>query len=145
MHIEGSYTAGLAAKKGRTYAKDSVDFFLTIYDDNDELQTWGFEAKGRGTAATAAEEERNIRAHISPHLCILDAEVFEEVSRVSERFQVLQHAYVYNFPTVVLAIADNQSDLIHSLIIDFTTELKSKFEKVLDDLKILLYIGPIQN
>ena len=82
---------------------------------------------------------------VSLHLHILDAEVFEEVSRVSESFQVLQYAYVYNFPTAVLAIAENQSDLIHSLIIDFTTELKSKFEKVLDDLKILLYIGPIQN
>ena len=52
-----------------------------------------------------------------------------------ERFQILQHAYVYDLETVVLAISDNMSSLIHSTIVDFTTELKEDFGKVLKMLK----------
>ena len=57
------------------------------------------------------------------------------VNDFGERFQVLQHAFVYDFPAVVLAISDNQSELIRSLVIDYTSELKESFGEVLKDLK----------
>ena len=49
LKLQGAYTAGLAAKKGATYAKDSIDFILMVKDPKDhpqELKAWGFEAKG---------------------------------------------------------------------------------------------------
>ena len=135
--MKSSYTAGLAAKKDVPYAKDSVDFVLLVRDpiDSPFLKPWGFEAKGRVTANTAAEEERNLRFLSSPHVRIDDDEVFDEVANLAERFQVLQHAFVYDFSTVVLAISDAQSDLICSKIIDFSDNLKDNFGSVLQDLK----------
>lgn len=132
--VEAAFTAGLAAKKGALYAKDSIDFVLAVRDDDDELLAWGFEAKGRVTASSAADEERNLRLMVDPHVRINDDEVHEVVANQGERFQVLQHAFVYDFPTVVLAISDSQSDLIRSTTIDFSTELKESFGKVLKDL-----------
>jgi hypothetical protein len=129
-------TVGLTAKKCAPYAKDSVDFVLTVQDedDEDELVAWGFEAKGRVTASSAAEEERNLRLMADPNIRVNDNEVYEVVADQGERFQVLQHAYVYDFKTVVLAISDNQSDLIRSTTIDFSTQLKEDFAEVLKDL-----------
>ncbi len=135
LSVEGAYNVGLAAKKGALYAKDSVDFVLPV-KENGQWKVWGFEAKGRVTVATAAEEERwNLRTRASPHIRIEDVEVSDEIARVGERFQILQHAFVYNFPTVVFAVSDDQSHLIRSLIIDFSPQLKEKFGKVLEDLK----------
>ena len=58
----------------------------------------------------------------------------------AERWQVLQHAYVYNFDTVVLAISDSQSVLIRSYVIDYSEALRQSYDKVLLDLKnITLY------
>ena len=48
---------------------------------------------------------------------------------------MLQHAYVYGFKTVVLAISDTQSEIIRSVIIDFTEELQNHFDAVLKDMK----------
>ncbi len=139
IDVKGAYSAGLAAKQNATYAKDSVDFVLTIKAGEEggeqEIDTWGFEAKGRVTARTAAEEERGLHYHNNPHIRITDDEVHDEVASLAERFQVLQHAFVYDFKTVVLAISDIQSSLIRSTIIDFSTELKNHFGTVLKDLK----------
>ena len=135
--IKGAYSAGLAAKRGAIYAKDSIDFVVTVVEENDpdDVKTWGFEAKGRVTARTAAEEERNLHLFNNPHVRIWDFDVHKEVANESERFQVLQHAFVYDFETVVLAISDDQSFLIRSTIIDFTTELKDHFGHVLEEIK----------
>ena len=34
VNIKGAYTAGLAAKKGAVYAKDSINFVLLVENDN---------------------------------------------------------------------------------------------------------------
>ena len=141
--IEGAYTAGLAAKKDAIYAKDSIDFVVVVKDPllNDDLRAWGFEAKGRVTAQSAAAEERhvrsvhNARSLMNPNIRITADEVFDQVSAVAERFQVLQHAFVYDFTTVVLAISDAQSELIRSMVIDFPPDLKDHFATVLENLK----------
>ena len=135
IKVRSAYTAGLAAKKEAVFAKDSIDFILTVDDGDADTTTWGFEAKGRVTANTAADEESNLRYSLDPHQRIGHEEVHEYVLKVDERFQVLQHAFVYNFDKVVLAITDNQAELIRSCIIDFPTEIKEHFRKVLTDLK----------
>ena len=161
VNIKGAYTAGLAAKKGAVYAKDSIDFVLLVENDistiNDysidsdsdtdsisshrgatgNLKAWGFEAKGRVTARTAAEEESNLQDIHFPHQRIKADIAHRHVASVAERFQVLQHSYVYDLDTVVLAISDSQSDLIRSSIIDFPKELRASFGKVLSDIKDL--------
>ena len=116
MKFKGLYTAGLAAKKGEEYAKDSIDFVMLVCDPSathpEKLKAWGFEAKGRVTPRTAAAEEQGIRYLLNRHIRIKDWEVHKEFGDQGERFQVLQHAYVYDFETVVLAVSDNQADLI---------------------------------
>ena len=59
LDVKGAYTAGLAAKKDAPFAKDSIDFVITVAeaDEPDEIKVWGFKAKGRVAARTAAEEE----------------------------------------------------------------------------------------
>lgn len=141
IDVKGAYSAGLAAKKGAIYAKDSVDFVLVVKDpcnDEDSLVTWGFEAKGRVNARTAALEEREHLNFIqNPHMRVQDIDLFRKISNLGERFQLLQHAYVYDFPSVVFAISDDNGELIRSLVVDFSTELKDAFGTVLKDLKEL--------
>ena len=140
--VKAAYSVGLAAKRGAPYAKDSVDFVLAVQDDqNDDegnLVAWGFEAKGRVTFRTAASEEQDfLQLQRNSHIRIQDVNLYKNVSDLGERFQVLQHAFVYNFPAVVLAMSDNHGELIRSLVIDFSTELKDAFGDVLKDLKEL--------
>lgn len=132
--VKGAYTAGLAAKKTAPYAKDSIDFVVTVQEQNQPLKLWGFEAKGRVTASTAAAEERELHYLNNPHVRIGEEDAFFEIASEGERFQILQHAFVYNLEAVVLAISDNQSSLIRSTIVDFSTELKTKFGNVLEKL-----------
>jgi len=128
--VRGTYTAGLAAKQGIEYAKGSIDFVLTV-EEQGVLKTWGFEAKGRVTATTAANEERNLIQILNPQERICDSDVFSSVGEVGERFQILQHAFVYDFSTVVLAISESTSELIRSLTDDFSNDLKNHFANVL--------------
>ena len=141
IHVHGAYTAGLAAKKSAVYAKDSIDFIVMVNDDQDysesPVKAWGFECKGRVTANTAAAEERALAINSDPHTRMDADEVFNKVKDVSERFQVLQHSYVYDLDTVVLAVADSQADLICSRIIDFPITLRMDFDEVLEDIKDL--------
>jgi len=70
---------------------------------------WGFEAKGRVTATTAAAEEEQLRDYRNPHIRITDERMFDRIHEVGERFQVLQHAFFHDLDTVVIAISDSQS------------------------------------
>jgi hypothetical protein len=141
---EGAYSAGLAAKKGAVYAKDSVDFIITVQKagsihgiDDDIIVPWGFEAKARVKTNTINREQVAVRTMRNPHIRIDCMDVINEVSDPAERFQVLHHAYVYDFETVVLAIGDNQGHLIRSTIIDFNDEIKTSFGEVLKKLKTI--------
>ena len=96
---------------------------------------WVFERKGRVTSKSAATEEHFLYSRQYPHIIIEDNEVFNKVGSVAERFQILQHAIVYNLGTIVLAIADNQAELISSTVVGFSTKVKERFEKVLKGIK----------
>jgi len=88
LKVNGVYTCGLAAKKGAVYAKDSVDFIRAIEDGDTSSFTklWGFEAKGRVTATTAAAEERQLSNYRNPHIRITDEGMFDRIHDVGERF-----------------------------------------------------------
>ena len=134
ISIKGAYSTGLAAKQGEEYAKDSIDFILLV-EDGGPLQAWGFEAKGRVTAATAAQEEQNLINSIDPHRRIPENDVYDFVLDPGERFQLLHHAYVYDLEAVVIAIGDSQSEILRSAIVDFSTRLKVHYGNVLRKLK----------
>jgi hypothetical protein len=133
FEILAAFTAGLAAKKDAMYAKDSVDF-VVIVAENGDLTPWGFEAKGRVTTRTDEEERHHLRLQSIPHMRINDGEVHRMVMNDGERFQVLQHAFVYDFDTVVHAVSDGHANLIRSTVIDFSPLIKAHFGKVLEDL-----------
>ena len=139
LEVNGVYTCGLAAKKGAVYAKDSIDFILAVEDGDTGSfpKLWGFEAKGRVTATTAAAEERQISSYRNPHIRITDERMFNDIHDVGERFQVLQHAFVHDLDTVVLAISDSQSELLQSAVIDFSPNNRFHCGCVLKDLKDL--------
>ena len=127
----GIETARLAAKKGVTYAKDSSDFLVSRQETQGPLKVWGSGAKGRVTTETAAAEEHELHYLNNPHVRVCEKDANFEISAESERFQILQHAFVYNLDSVVLAISDNQSSLIRSIIVDFSTELKGHSQTIL--------------
>eukprot|EP00978_Attheya_sp_CCMP212_P042753 scaffold266166_cov63-Attheya_sp.AAC.3 len=61
----------------------------------------------RVTANTAgAEEDYHNDIDRDENVRIADSEVNTMIGAVNERFQVLLHAYVYGFSTVVLAVGD---------------------------------------
>ena len=134
VSVKGAFMAGLAAKKDAEFAKYSIDFILAVKEEG-EMKMWGFEAKVRVTSGTAAHKERDLNYAIFPHIRIDEQEVEDQVHNVGEHFQILQHAYVYGFDTVVLAISDRQSELIQSLAVEFTNDLKEHFGAILSDLK----------
>ena len=145
LEVKSAYTAGLAAKKSKEFAKDSIDFVLLVGEKGEEeedaestdadLEVWGFEAKSRVTNATALLEEEDFSALLfEKHLRISSHQAFEVIRLEGEKFQIMQHAYVYNLDTVVLAISDAHSEIIRSIIIDFDREIKEKFGKVLGDM-----------
>ena len=68
-------------------------------------------------------------------MCISDIEVHEEVTNETEWFQILQHAFLYDFDYIVLAISDNQSFLIQSAFINFPTDLKRQIGIVVNKIK----------
>jgi hypothetical protein len=58
MLVVNAYTVGLAGKKSRKFAKDSVDFHLHVQrNQNEPLEAWGFEAKGRVANSCALKDK----------------------------------------------------------------------------------------
>ena len=143
INIYNAFTAGLAAKKGDEYAKDSIDFVVSVKDPNDDdnHKLWGFEAKGRVVQSTQEAERDAMRSNYciysNPHVRISSNEAIEWIVREQERFQILQHAFVYDFDTIVLTISDDSGTLIRSYVVDFDTHIKKSFGKVLSDIKDL--------
>jgi hypothetical protein len=63
LKVNGAYSAGLLAKQGSPWAKDSIDFILTMNSraDNDEL--WGVEVEAHVNPKTSAQEEEYVANH----------------------------------------------------------------------------------
>jgi hypothetical protein len=139
LSINEAYTAGLVAKQGSPWAKDSIDFIVSTKSNGNLLnELWGLEVKARVVPNTVAHEQEFIAdTRDNKHIRIRASEAHKYVDAVSEIFQVLHHAYVYNFNTVVLVVGDHQSEIIQSTIIDFDQDFLDQYEEVLSDLKDL--------
>ena len=56
---------------------------------------------------------------------------------MGERWQILHHAFVYDFKDVLFAVGDSQSEIISSTVVEFDDDLKGHYGHVLTDLKDL--------
>ena len=130
---------GLVAKKNHPWAKDSIDLLALVREDNqNDLQVWGIEIKSRLTMTTINEEkELNRKLRRKKYEVVESNEVFNYVKKASERFQILHHAYVYDFDRVAIIIANDSGKVISGTAINFDDELKCSYGKVVDDLKDL--------
>lgn len=143
LKIRSAYTAGLVEKRGCPWAKDSIDFILNVQNvvlggDEDEIETWGCEIKSRVTQTTATAEDASLlNSDRDKHSLVSFKDVHSLLPEVQERYQLLHHAYVYNFDKVVLIVGDSQSEIIQSTVVAFTQEIREAYGKVLLDIKDL--------
>lgn len=134
--IMGVYTAGLAARKRAMHAKDSIDFILCVELCDREAVPWGVEIKSR-QKLSSANEEYNFAIDVGFHARINSTEVCNYIKDEGERWQVAQHAYVYDLATVLFIVGDGQGEIIRSLIVDFSREFRESFGIVLFDIRTL--------
>lgn len=137
VNILSGYTCGLVAKSGYNYAKDSVDFLLTVTKgpDDFEPEVWAMEVKSRlVNRSRNADEDFNTQTDRSKFARIDDSDAHKYLAYLDERFQCLHHAFVWDVKTVVHASADGQAQIIQSTIIDYCDDLKVAYGSVLQDI-----------
>ena len=136
LHISSGYSCGLVAKAGCPYAKDSVDFLITVGYDNEEVtDVWAMEVKSRVTVGRGlCETVFNTTSDRGIHERIDDSLVYKYLQFLDERYQCLHHCYVYDVNTVVHAVADRHPVILQSTIIDYSTDVKEAYGKVLEDI-----------
>ena len=140
LQVTGAYTAGLVAKKDSPWAKDSIDFVLAAKSNaNPLLQLWGVEIKSRVSPRTISNEVEFVdNTRESKNLKVPAEEAHLYIESPGELFQVLHHAYVYDFENVVFIVGDIHSEILQSTIVDFSNdEILNHYKTVLQDLKDL--------
>ena len=60
------------------------------------------------------------------------ADAHKMIAAVSERFQILHHAYIYGFDKILFAVGDSQSEILQSTIVNFGEELKENYGEVFE-------------
>ena len=97
---------------------------------------WGVEIKSRLTTITIAkEEEYLLNLNREKHVSIPEDQVYNFIRKVSERFQLLHHSFVYGLDKSVLIVRDEAGDIIQSTVAAYSTQLKHAYGEVLKDLK----------
>ena len=131
------HKVGLVAKKLSPWAKDSIDFIAFVCNKDEVLELWGIEIKSRQTNSTITQEKQKMRKlRRRKYEEINAAQVYEFVEKRSERFQLLHHAYVYNFDRVALVVGDNAGKVLNATVIDYSSDtILSSYGKVIDKLK----------
>ena len=131
------HKVGLVAKKLSPWAKDSIDFIAFVCNKDEVLELWGIEIKSRQTNSTITQEKQKMRKlRRRKYEEINAAQVYEFVDKRSERFQLLHHAYVYNFDRVALVVGDNAGKVLNATVIDYSSDtILSSYGKVIDKLK----------
>ena len=143
IRVKSAFTAGLVEKKAAPWVKDSIDFIIAVQDvllgdgDEDE-ELWGVEIKSRVTASSAASEENFILdTDRAKHMKINYADVHRYLPKVSERYQILHHAYTYDFEKVIIIVGDESGKLIQSTLVHFSPEVKAAYGRVLHRIKTI--------
>ena len=72
-------------------------------------------------------------------ISISSSNVHKYLHVLGERYQVLQHAYVYNLKKIVYLVGDNHSAIIQGIIVEFEPSLLYDYGRVLFSLKEFLF------
>lgn len=128
---------GLVGKKSHPWAKDSIDFVACIKNENDDsLEQWGIEVKSRQVTETiTAEREHLRRLRRTQVLQISASNAHRHLYKADERYQILHHAYVYDFAKVAHLVGDNAGNVLSATIVEFDGALLTAYGNVLTDLK----------
>ena len=96
----------------------------------------GVELKCRIDSREFAKEQENIRRlKRSKYESISSDEVFNNLSKVDERFQLFHNAYVYDISRMLSLVGNKQSFVIQVTLVKFDEMLLHSYSKVLEDLK----------
>ena len=140
--VRSAFTAGLVEKVNEPWAKDSIDFLIlvqdiSIDDDDDNEEMWGVEIKTRVTTKSAATEDEHLLATDREKHEVIDfKDTYRYIKDISERYQILHHAYVYNLEKVIIIIGGKSSELIQSTHqVKFTPDIKASYGRVLHIIK----------
>ena len=121
----------MVKKQGSPWAKDSIDFIMTILHRGlDNNKAWGVEIKSRVSArSSAAEEEFMSDACCQKPEYIQSDNEHKMIKCAKECIQLLHHSFVYDFDKVLLIVGNSQSEIIQSTVIFFIKKLKSVIQK----------------
>ena len=136
LRLFSGYSCGLVAKEGCPYAKDSVDFLLTVGDDDDDVtDVWAMEVKSRVTVGRGLNEAAfNTTCDRGKMERIPDSLVYKYLQYLDERYQCLHHCFVYDVNTVAHVVADRHPVITQATIIDYSTDVKQAYGNVLQDI-----------
>ena len=143
--VLGAYTTGLAGKRSCPHVKDSIDLILVVEvgmdDGSTAREVWGCEMKTRVARNTMVEEIAFQRKKHGPdatedsvYTTCHHNFLHDQVHKLSERCQLLHHAYVYNLDKIVYLVRDNMGEILHGNIITFDEEILTSYGKVLQDM-----------
>lgn len=139
--VEGIFTTGLVAVKGKEYIKDSIDAVIVVRNKDGEQEIWGCEVKTRTCTNTMSEEvqyQRDVNGvdGTTTRKYTLDScdELYRKVKKVSERCQMIHHSMVYNLEKILFLVGDMNGKVIHGNIITFSQETRDSYKAVLDDM-----------
>ena len=146
LRILSFHSAGLVAKKDALWAKDSIDY-LCVVQRNGVAEVWGVEIKSRLTQVSVSREREQMykcrnRYHDGcgdKYISISSSNVHKYLHVLGERYQVLQHAYVYNLKKIVYLVGDNHSAIIQGIIVEFEPSLLYDYGRVLFSLKEIVF------
>ena len=135
IKIVSLHKVGLVGKKKYPWAKDSIDFVACVLEHN-QLKLWGIEVKSRQTVLTITKEKERMRKLRRKKYEEIEAKkVSDYFHKKDERFQLLHHAYVYNFEKVALIVGDYTGKIINATIVSFNNDFLESYGNVIEDLK----------
>ena len=73
------------------------------------------------------------------YISISSSNVHKYLHVLGERYQVLQHAYVYNLKKIVYLVGDNHSAIIQGIVVEFEPSLLYDYGRVLFSLKEIVF------
>lgn len=133
------HKVGLVGKKGARWAKDSLDFlgFICKNGDLDSLELVGIEIKSRQSSSTVNAENDNVDRvrRGKKYLEFESKNVFQNIKKASERYQLLHHAYVYGFNKIFQVVGTKGAKVLSCSLINYENDLLNSYGKVMEKLK----------
>ncbi len=129
---------GLVGKKDCPWAKDSIDLIAVVKKDSSStIELWGLEIKSRQTSNTINGEKNFLQeSGRAKYKKIQWRDAFSQIMKSDERFQILHHAYVYEFTTVGIIIGNNGGNVISGTFVDFDEDdILNSYGNVLKKIK----------